>query len=103
MLKTDDISSFLTLSENERMKIIRETVDFDKSVESYTYRMILYNIENLIPYHSLRNFKQNFPKPAKKNPSTKPSESAKSAQYPGPSTIVDQSCTYSEGNIEMSI
>ena len=87
MLKTDDISCFLTLSENERLKVIRETTDFDKSVESYTYHMILHNIENLIPYHSLRNFKQNFPKPAKLNPSTKPSESAKSAQNPGPSTV----------------
>ena len=60
--------------------------------------MIVHNIQNLIPYHSLRNFKQKFPKPVKKNPSTKPSESAKSAENPGASNIVDQNCTLSTSN-----
>ena len=103
ILKTDDINSYLKSSPEDQMKVIRETVDFDKSLESNTYHMIVHNIENLIPYHSLRNFKQNFPKPAKKNPSTKPSESAKAAQNPGPSTIVDQTCTYSTADNDMSV
>ena len=103
ILKTDDINSYLKSSPEDQMKVIRETIDFDKSLESNTYHFIENHIKNILPYHSLQKFKQLYTKRVKKRPSTIPSESTKSANIPGPSHAVYQGCTFSTLGDEMRI
>ena len=103
ILKTDNINSYLKSSPEDQMKVIRETVDFDKSLESNTFHFIENHIHNIIPYHNLREFKPRYTKPVKKRPSTKPSESTKSTDIPGPSRAAYLGGTFSAVDNEMII